>query len=97
MLIENVLGFEISIPENRVTWYVNRTDEHGVRNMAIGDNDHFDAVAEARGDGDGQLAIRTRSTKDFKLVVRAAGAEPTEVQVRKGEHRIKVELRASPR
>lgn len=95
MLIENVLGFEISVPENRVTWYVNRTDEHGVRNMAIGDNDHFDAVAEARGDGDGQLAIP--STKDFKLVVRAAGAEPTEVQVRKGEHRIKVELRASPR
>ncbi len=33
MLIENIIGVELNSSENKITWRINRTDKHGIRNL----------------------------------------------------------------
>lgn len=35
-LIEYTLGFDINVPEKKVVWHINRTQEHGIRNLKLG-------------------------------------------------------------
>jgi glycogen debranching enzyme len=33
MLIENIIGLEVNSSKNRITWRINRTDKHGIKNL----------------------------------------------------------------
>ncbi len=37
LLIENIIGLEINVPENEIDWRVYRQDEHGIKNLLFGD------------------------------------------------------------
>ena len=36
MLIENIIGLNINVPENIITWRITRKDEHGIKNLLFG-------------------------------------------------------------
>ena len=38
MLIENILGFNVEAPADKLTWTIHRTDKHGVKRLRFGDN-----------------------------------------------------------
>jgi hypothetical protein len=45
--VEYILGFDISAPDNLITWRVTRTEGHGVQNLKF-DDFHVDFVCQAR-------------------------------------------------
>jgi len=38
MLIEDIIGICANAPDNTLTWHIQRTDRHGIRNLHFGDN-----------------------------------------------------------
>lgn len=36
MLIENVIGLDLNVPGNKITWRIFRSDEHGIKNLLFG-------------------------------------------------------------
>jgi hypothetical protein len=38
LLIEEILGFDVDAPENKITWRLYPSDVHGIRNLYFGDN-----------------------------------------------------------
>ncbi|HYE26342.1 MAG TPA: trehalase family glycosidase [Clostridia bacterium] len=90
MLFEDVLGFEVNAPENKVEWHITRTDEHGVRNMPIGTQDAFDLVAARRNAPDDKVVIESKSTRDYTLVLHVAGWPTRSFQVAKGKSKIEL-------
>ena len=37
MLIENIIGINIDVPNNEIIWRINRADKHGIKNLNFGD------------------------------------------------------------
>ena len=50
MLIEDVIGIQPDVIDKEITWYLNRTDRHGLRNLPMGDLASIDLIAAARTD-----------------------------------------------
>lgn len=36
MLIENIIGINMDVPKNRITWRIYRNDKHGIKNLLFG-------------------------------------------------------------
>jgi hypothetical protein len=36
ILIENIIGIEVDVPQNEITWRIYRDDEHGIKNLLFG-------------------------------------------------------------
>ncbi len=69
MLIENVLGLEVCAPERRVTWDIRLLEQHGIRNLSIGDG-KIDLVCAARFGKDSPATVELCSTIPCAVVLR---------------------------
>ena len=83
MLIENVIGLHLNVPEARVEWHVRLTEEHGVKNMPIGQGradfscaarEGTDRPAEVVVSSDVPLAVTVRRGNACEVLAIAAGA-----------------------
>lgn len=73
MLIENILGLDIDAPHNRLTWDIRLTEEHGIKNLAVG-----------RGHVDLRCAGRSAAADPANVQIQADAA--LDVQVRRHDH-----------
>lgn len=65
MLIENVIGIEMDVPQNQITWRIDRTDKHGIKNLNYLDG----KVSLLVNPDDDQLSFNITSTHKFDLLV----------------------------
>ena len=84
-LIEAVLGFDLDVPGQTITWNLARTERHGLKGVRFGDF-RVDLVAERRaGPGDPcEIQVESGGAFTLKCVV---NGRPTEIQVPKGSSR----------
>lgn len=71
LLIENLLGLEVSGLENRILWRIHRKDRHGIRRLPLGPQD-VDLLCETRPDG---RWITATGTQPFDLQVQWEGGD----------------------
>ena len=77
VLIETILGFDVDFPAGLVTWYLTRTDKHGINKLPFGN--HKISLQFIPADH----AIEVESPIDFELrIIRDAGA--LQISVEKG-------------
>lgn len=65
MLIENILGIDINVPERRVNWTILLTEEHGVRRLPVGQGVWADFLCEERGSVEAAGKVCVRSDVDL--------------------------------
>lgn len=68
MLIENILGFELNAQSNTVHWHLNRTDLHGIRNLAFGDNT-VSIICKGRSNPQAEAHFKVKVEKPIRLKV----------------------------
>ncbi len=76
LLIENVLGFTVNGPNDRLTWRLQRTDLHGIADLRFGDN-IVTVHALARSDALAPAEITVESTSPFTLVTIIGATQTT--------------------
>ena len=65
LLIEEILGFDVDAPENKITWRLYPSDVHGIRNLYFGDN-RVSLLAQKKNRGTYHIEINAEKT--FTLV-----------------------------
>lgn len=65
LLIENVIGIEMNIPQNQITWRIDRKDKHGIKNLNYL-NGKVTLLVEPQ---ESQLSFNVTSTHKFDLVI----------------------------
>lgn len=65
MLIENVIGIEMNIPQNQITWRINRSDKHGIKNL----NYLEGKVSLIVNPSNEELSFEVSSTNEFDLII----------------------------
>ena len=79
LLIEAILGFEVSAPERTVTWRMTRTDRHGIKNLPMADN-RITLIFEP---SDRTLTVDARERFDLRLILGENRLDLTNVQGKK--------------
>jgi len=82
MLIENIIGLDVNAPARTVTWDIRLTEEHGVRQLQIGDG-HADFLCRERKNPSATACVEIRSDVALTVRLRCDGRE-TELQVPAG-------------
>lgn len=86
MLIENILGLDVDVPERAVTWDIRLTAEHGIRRLAFGAGHHVDLVCSARKRADAPARVEAESDTALRLIVRC-GDRSCEAALEPGQRR----------
>jgi len=68
LLIENILGFRVNGFDQTLTWFITRTDDHGIENLKVG-NANVNALCTKRESEDDLLFLSVSSDKELKLIV----------------------------
>ncbi|MEI7437418.1 MAG: trehalase family glycosidase [bacterium] len=68
MLIEDILGVEVDVPANTITWRPCLLEEHGIKRLAFGKG-YVDLLCESRQSRETPPTVRVSSTVPFKLRV----------------------------
>jgi hypothetical protein len=71
-LIEYVLGFDINVPGNTITWHIERTERHGIESLRFG-NFQVSLVCESRSSAAESANISVTSGGSFELKVEFHG------------------------
>ncbi len=87
-LIESVLGFNINTPAKTITWRITKTEEHGIRNLKIGDTT-VDLVCAKRTSTEEPCKIEVRSSGNFTLKIFRGDKEKV-VAVNPGTQQIEI-------
>jgi len=82
MLIENIIGLDVNAPERTVTWDIRLTEEHGVRQLEIGEG-KADFLCRARKNPAAPARVDIRSDTPLTVRLRCDGRE-TELAVPAG-------------
>ena len=69
MLIENVIGIELNVPQNQITWRIHRTDKHGIKNLNFLDG-KVSLIVEPK---ENKLFFNIESTHKFDLLISYQG------------------------
>jgi hypothetical protein len=74
--IEYILGFDITVPENAITWRISRTERHGIQNLKFG-TFYVQLICEARQTADEpcRLTISSGGAFDLRVVVHGKSIE----------------------
>ena len=67
-LIEYVLGFNVNAPQNTIEWHINRQDQHGIENLAVG-GVTVELLCDARKSAKDLCHLTCQSTGDLTLKV----------------------------
>ena len=70
VLLEAVLGFEVSAEDNLVTWSIWRTDRHGIERLRFGTN-NVSLVCSERASRSAPIELRIEAEKPFLLRVKS--------------------------
>jgi hypothetical protein len=81
-LIEYILGFELNVPENTITWRISRTERHGIKNLRFGDF-YVELLCEERKTGTDPCHVTVTSGGTFHLKV-IGNAGSTEKNIETG-------------
>jgi len=65
LLIENIIGIDMDVPKNQITWRINRTDKHGIKNLNYLDGKVSLLVETV----DDHLSFNITSTHSFNLQI----------------------------
>jgi len=87
-LIEYVLGFDINVPGNTITWHIERTERHGIENLRFG-NFQVSLVCKSRSSAAESANISVTSGGSFELNLEIHGKTVSK-QIDKGVVNIKV-------
>ncbi|MCK4401512.1 hypothetical protein KAW08_04330 [bacterium] len=68
MLIENIIGITINVPENKLYWRINLCQEHGIKNLNF-KNKLVSLYCQSREDRKGTARLRISSEIGFTLCV----------------------------
>ena len=82
MLIENIIGLDVNAPERTVTWDIRLTEEHGVRQLEIGEG-KADFLCRERKNPAVPARVEIRSDTPLTVRLRCDGRE-TELAVPAG-------------
>ena len=86
-LIEHILGFDIDVPKNRITWKITRLERHGLENLYFGGGMVSLVCAEHKAGEACQLTVNC--TKGFTLQVKV-GDKVAVKEMLSGENRVVV-------
>lgn len=76
LLIENILGFRMNGADKVLTYYLQRTDRHGIQNLTMADVT-TSVITENRKADENQANITVESDKPYTLVIIFKGEEYT--------------------
>ncbi len=82
LLIEDIIGIKLTSP-NQLTWNITRTDEHGIKQLQIGNNT-ISMIADKRKDRSKKVSIHIVCSAPFNLHI-INGSKNTAIQVKAGE------------
>ena len=81
MLIENVIGLDINVPERKINWEINLSEEHGVKNLSFGEF--------------GRISLRCKSRRSIEepaeVIIQSDG--DINVQIKRGNKIKRMEAR----
>ena len=83
LLIENILGFHPNAYKNEMVWYLNRIDEHGIRNLKFGDVTTT-IICTPRESIIKPAKVTVTSDKEYKIIVYNGPDKSGEYLVNKG-------------
>jgi hypothetical protein len=89
-LIEYIMGIDINVPQNTITWNISAIERHGLKNLKFGDF-KVDFVCQQRTRPEDPCKIEVSSEGDFRLVVRTAQNPSTTFDIKKGVQSFVVE------
>ncbi len=69
VLIEYILGIQVSADKNEIVWHINELDRHGIKHLPIGRNQFADLICQKRNSPDEQPKIDFVADKDITLRV----------------------------
>lgn len=69
MLIENIIGINIDVPNNEIVWRINRTDKHGIKNLNFGDQ-KIELICTPKNDVY-EFVINCKSKFDLKIFIKS--------------------------
>jgi hypothetical protein len=85
LLIENIIGIEVKTSQNKITWRINRDDEHGMKNLNFGKDKVSLIVSELKKERE----ILVDSPVPFELEVIYKG-KLYKFEVKPGENRFRI-------
>ncbi|MDD6800436.1 MAG: trehalase family glycosidase [Firmicutes bacterium] len=77
ILFEFVFGIKPNAAENKITWYINRTEKHGVKNYPLGNDAVLDLICEARGSSDEKPVISVKTNVPVTVEIIYGGKSET--------------------
>ena len=77
MLIENVLGLDLNVPEKRINWHIRLTEEHGIRQLAFGPDSRIDLLCRARAAEDEPAHVVVQTDTNLTLHISRPTAAST--------------------
>lgn len=70
MLIENILGIDLDMHAREVSWDIRLTEEHGLRNMRVGDIGSMDLVCRERATSKAEAIVTLKCDGAIKVNLR---------------------------
>lgn len=89
LLIENIIGIRPDAVANKVEWFLQRIDRHGIANLTFGKN-KITLIAEKRKSVVSPIIISVDSEKEFDLVLHK-GETAKVISIKKGKQKITFE------
>ena len=75
MLVENVIGIDVNVPQKRVDWTIRLVEEHGIEQLAVGGRARADLLCAERDGADDPAVVRIRSDAALTVRLRCCGRE----------------------
>ena len=88
LLIENVLGFRVNAVNQTLTWYITRTDKHGIKNLRVANNT-VSAICNPSGNKKKSLELKITTNENLKLIIIRNNREE-EFELNAGEHMLTI-------
>ncbi len=83
MLIENIIGIDIDVPDRRVNWDIRLTEAHGVRSLGLGGLGRADLLCKARKSADAPAEVELSCHSDLTVRITRGSVSKT-IEVQKG-------------
>lgn len=67
MLVENIIGLDLDVPNRRVRWSINLLEEHGVENLLVGSSGRASFICKARTSAGAPAQVQIVSDVDLTV------------------------------
>ncbi|MDY7009848.1 MAG: hypothetical protein SVV80_03760 [Planctomycetota bacterium] len=84
MLIENIIGIDLDVPDRRINWDIRLTEEHGIRSLGLGSLGGADLLCKARTSADTPAKAELSCRSDLIVCITRGSVSKT-VELNNGE------------